>query len=113
MTELRLKSPPLSQAWLSGSGEMVQLIRNKDWSATPLGPMESWPQSLKTALGILLHSRYPMFVFWGPHLVKIYNDAYRPITGRQAPVGLGPSGSEVWPEIWNDIRPLVDRALAR
>ena len=112
MTELRLKSPPLSQAWLSGSGEMVQLIRNKDWSATPLGPMESWPQSLKTVLGILLHSRYPMFVFWGPHLVKIYNDAYRPITGHKHPWALGRSAQEVWPEIWNDIRPLVDRALA-
>jgi PAS domain S-box-containing protein len=99
------------EAWLAGGGEMGLLVREKDWSDTPLGSIESWPQSLKTTLGILLHSRYPMFIFWGPHLVKIYNDAYTPILGRKHPWALGRRVPEVWPEILNDIKPLIDRAL--
>jgi len=99
-------------SFLQGGGELGELIRNKDWSATPLGPIAAWPQSLKTTLGILLNSRYPMFVFWGPRLVKIYNDGYRPITGHKHPWALGRPAQEVWPEIWSDIKPLVDRALA-
>ena len=101
---------PLS--FLRGAGELAELIRKKDWSTTPLGRAAAWPQSLKTTLGIMLNSRYPMFVFWGPHLVKIYNDAYRPITGHKHPWALGRPAHEVWPEIWADIKPLVDRALA-
>jgi signal transduction histidine kinase len=110
-THFDVGSLPL-ETWLTGGGELGQLIRDKDWSSTPLGPIHSWPQSLKTTLGILLHSRYPMFVFWGPRLIKIYNDAYRPITGHKHPWALGRPGPEVWPEIWSDIKPLVDRALA-
>ena len=99
-------------AFLQGGGELGALIRAKDWSRTPLGPPETWPQSLKTTLGILLNSRYPMFVFWGPELIKIYNDGYRPITGHKHPWALGRPAREVWPEIWSDIEPLVARALA-
>ena len=102
------REPP----FLQGGGELGALIRAKDWSGTPLGPPESWPQSLKTTLGILLNSRYPMFVFWGPELIKIYNDGYRPITGHKHPWALGRPAREVWPEIWSDIEPLVARALA-
>ena len=98
-------------SFLKGGGELGALIREKDWAATPLGPIDHWPQSLKTSLGILLNSRYPMFVFWGPELVKIYNDGYRPITGHKHPWALGRPAMEVWPEIWADIKPLVDRAL--
>ena len=105
-------SPDQAVSFLQGGGELGALIRAKDWSATQLGPIETWPQSLKTTLGILLNSRYPMFVFWGPHLIKIYNDAYRPITGHKHPWALGRPAPEVWPEIWSDIKPLVDRALA-
>ena len=83
----------MDTAFLQGGGELGALIRAKDWSATPLGPPGTWPQSLKTTLGILLNSRYPMFVFWGPELIKLYNDAYRPITGAQAPVGARPAGT--------------------
>ena len=103
---------PLVEAWLSGDSELIQLIRDKDWSATSLGPLTSWPQSLKSVLGTLLHSRFPMFVFWGPELIKIYNDAYRPIIGHKHPAALGRPAPEVWPEIWSDIKPLVDRAMA-
>jgi signal transduction histidine kinase len=98
--------------FLQGGGEMGALIRSKDWSATLLGASESWPQSLKTTLGILLNSRYPMFVFWGPQLIKIYNDGYTPILGRKHPWALGQPAREVWPEIWPAIEPLVDRALS-
>ena len=102
-----------SLSFLRGGGELGQLIRTKNWAETPLGPPERWPQSLKTALGIILNSRYPMFLFWGPQLIKIYNDGYRPITGHKHPWALGRPGPEVWPEIWDDIKPLVDRAMAR
>jgi PAS domain S-box-containing protein len=98
--------------FLQGGGELGALIRSKDWSATLLGPSEFWPQSLKTTLGILLNSRYPMFVFWGPQLIKIYNDGYKPILGRKHPWALGQPAREVWPEIWPAIEPLVDRALS-
>ena len=101
-----------SLQFLQGGGEMGALIRSKDWSATRLGPSESWPQSLKTTLGILLNSRYPMFVFWGPQLIKIYNDGYTPILGRKHPWALGQPARDVWPEIWQAIEPLVDRALS-
>jgi signal transduction histidine kinase len=98
--------------FLQGGGEMGALIRAFDWESTTLGPIPHWPQSLRTALGILLNSRHPMFVFWGPELIKIYNDAYRPITGDKHPWALGRPGPAVWPEIWVDIQPLVERALA-
>ena len=64
-------------------------MRAKDWNSTELGPPESWPQSLRTAVSLLLNSRYPMFLFWGPQLIKIYNDGYRPITGDKHPWALG------------------------
>src|SRR5512145_1167426 len=98
--------------FLQGGGELGALIRAADWSLTALGPIDTWPQSLKTTLGILLNSRYPMFVFWGPELIKIYNHGYAPILGNKHPWGLGRPAREVWPEIWGDIKPLVDRALA-
>src|SRR5687767_2589566 len=98
--------------WLAGGGEMGALMRGKDWAATPLGPAQSWPQSLRTAVSILLNSRYPMFLFWGPQLIKIYNDGYRPITGDKHPWALGRSATEVWPEIWDDIGPMVERVVS-
>ncbi|HET9703228.1 MAG TPA: ATP-binding protein [Vicinamibacterales bacterium] len=98
--------------FLQGGGELGALIRAADWSLTALGPIDTWPQSLKTTLGILLNSRYPMFVFWGPELIKIYNDGYAPILGNKHPWALGRPAREVWPEIWSDIEPLVDRALS-
>jgi signal transduction histidine kinase len=98
--------------FLQGGGEMGALIRAFDWESTTLGPTREWPQTLRTALAILLNSKYPMFVFWGPDLIKIYNDAYRPVTGDKHPWALGRPGPEVWPEIWGDIQPLIERALA-
>ncbi len=68
---------------------MARLVGEMDWSRTPLGAMEGWPQSLRIAVGICLSSRFPMFVWWGPDLVNIYNDAYVPILGKRHPEALG------------------------
>jgi PAS domain S-box-containing protein len=97
--------------WLVADGEMGRLIRSKDWSKTAVGPPESWPESLKTALGIMLHSRYQMFVWWGKELVYFYNDAYIPVLGKRHPWALGQSPQKVWPEIWDTIGPQAEIVL--
>jgi len=92
--------------------EMEDRIRELDWSKTPLGPIQNWPQSLRTVVNILLSSRYAMWMAWGPELIFFYNDAYRPTLGIKHPRALGMQASEVWSEIWPDIGPLVDTVLA-
>jgi PAS domain S-box-containing protein len=101
-------------SFLNGGGEMGMLIRSKDWSATSLGAPEQWPQSLRTSLSILLNSKFPMFLFWGPELTCFYNDAYRPSLGNDGkhPWILGMPGEQAWPEIWSIIKPLIDQVLA-
>lgn len=98
--------------FLTGGGEMGALMRSHDWSTSPLGSPETWPQSLRAVVALMINSRYPMFVAWGPELAFLYNDGYRPIFGKKHPHALGLPFREVWSEIWNDVRPLVDRALA-
>ena len=83
------------------TGEMTARVRAFDWAATPLGPMESWPQALRIAVGVCLSSRFPMFVWWGPQLVNIYNDAYVPILGAKHPEALGRPAQGTWSEIWD------------
>ncbi|WP_319432467.1 SpoIIE family protein phosphatase [Mycobacterium sp. RTGN5] len=84
-----------------------------DWAATPLGPSADWPQSLRTAVSILLSSRFPMWMAWGPELTFFCNNAYRRDTlGRKYPWALGRPATEVWAEIWDDIGPRIDRVLA-
>ncbi|WP_163803022.1 SpoIIE family protein phosphatase [Mycolicibacterium anyangense] len=83
-----------------------------DWSATPLGPPREWPQSLRTAVSILLSSRFPMWMAWGPELTFFCNAAYRRDTlGHKYPWALGRPAREVWAEIWDDIGPRIDRVL--
>ncbi|WP_460206092.1 ATP-binding protein [Scytonema sp. NUACC21] len=107
------QSSNMQERLFAGDGEMCALMRSHDWSQTPLGSVEKWPQSLRTTVSILLNSRYPMFTFWGPHLVKLYNDAYRPILGlTKHPQALGRPAPEVWPDIWDAIGPMVDRVIA-
>lgn len=86
---------------------MGERTRHHDWSQTPLGTPDQWPQSLRTSVSILLNSRFPMFVWWGKHLTTIYNDAYKIIAGDKHPALLGRSGREAWSEIWEDLAPLV------
>ncbi|MEU9556439.1 SpoIIE family protein phosphatase [Streptomyces fumanus] len=83
-----------------------------DWAATPLGPPESWPQSLRTAVSILLSSRFSMWMAWGPDLTFFCNAAYRRDTlGQKYPWALARPASEVWAEIWGDIGPRIDMVL--
>ncbi|MGO4524917.1 PAS domain S-box protein [Microvirga sp. 2MCAF35] len=98
--------------FLSGGGEMGALMRRHDWSTSPLGPPEGWPQSLRTVVSLMLTSKFPMFVAWGPRLAFLYNDGYRPIFGAKHPHALGLPFVDVWSEIWHDIEPLVTKALA-
>lgn len=93
--------------FLSGGGEMGALIRSKDWSKTPLGSPDTWPQSLRTTVSTCLNSRFPILIWWGPELVMIYNDAYRPILGTKHPASMGEKGKAVWPEVWGIIGPML------
>ena len=99
--------------FLSGGGEMGRLTREKDWSLTPVGDPSGWPQSLRTTLSIILNSKFPKFLFWGPDLVCFYNDAYRPSLGIDGkhPDILGGRGEDCWQEIIHIIKPLIDKVL--
>ena len=101
-----------SLAVLAEGGEMGERIRGYDWASTPLGPPAGWPQALKTAVGILLSSKFPMFLAWGAELRFLYNDAYVDVLGGKHPAALGHAFEDIWAEIWSDIHPLVQRALA-
>lgn len=100
--------------FLAGGGEMGELTRTKDWSKTPVGDPATWPQSLRTTLSIILNSKFPMFLFWGPESICFYNDAYRPSLGNDGkhPHILGSRGEDYWKEIWAFIKPLIDTVLA-
>ncbi len=104
---------PLAQRIFAGEGEMASLIRGTDWAKTPLGPIESWPQSLRTSVSICLGSRHPIVLWWGPERTMFYNDAYRPMLGESKhPQFLGRSGEECWAEVWPVIGPMMDHVLA-
>src|SRR5215203_1838363 len=95
----------------AGGGEMGERMSAFDWTQTPLGPVESWPQSLKTIIRIMLGSRYPMFVWWGRELTHFYNDAYIPVLGKRHPRALGQPAPEVWTDIWGTVGPQADIVL--
>jgi signal transduction histidine kinase len=80
---------------------MGERIRALDWSKTPLGPVDGWPQSLRSALSHLLPSKAQIAMFWGPDLVTLYNDAYRPVFGAKHPAALGVPIREAWAELWS------------
>ncbi len=103
---------PSPEDCLSGGGEMGTLMRTFDWSQTPLGPVASWSQSLRTAVSILLASRFPMQILWGSEYVQLYNDAYRPILGAKHPKALGQRGCECWQEVWDFVGPRLDHVRA-
>jgi PAS domain S-box-containing protein len=104
---------PTSGDFLAGGGEMGALTRAYDWSANPLGTPETWPQSLRTALRILLNTNHPMFIWWGPKLIQFYNDAYRQTMGPERhPSALGQGGRECWAEIWHVIGPQIEQVMS-
>ncbi len=95
-------------------GEMARLIIAHDWTQTSLGDPESWPQSLKTTLSILINSKFPTVLFWGEDLICFYNDAFRPSLGIEGkhPWSLGKKGEVMWAEIWPIIKPWLDQVLS-
>ena len=96
----------------STHSEMSRRIREHDWSGTPLGPLEGWPQSLKTAVSLMLGARHPMWIGWGPEATFLYNDAYVDVLSlAKHPWALGQPTREVWAEIWDVIEPLVTRVF--
>ncbi|MFG2055897.1 SpoIIE family protein phosphatase [Micromonospora sp. NPDC048930] len=108
-------TPPDGSRWqdvLATGGEMGVAITAHDWSATPLGPIGCWPQGLRTAVVICLHSRFPILLLWGDELVMLYNDAFRPILGSAERAALGRPAVAVWPEIWDVIGPMLAGVLA-
>jgi len=101
-------------SYLEGGGEMGQLTRSFNWAETVIGSPENWSQSLLTTVSIILNSRFPMFLWWGPELIQFYNDAYRPSLGNEGkhPTALGQRGEHCWPEIWPVIMPLIDQVMS-
>lgn len=97
--------------FLANGGEMGALMRAHDWSKSILGGPEYWPQSLRAITGMLLNSKFAMFVAWGPDLSLLYNDDYAQILGAKHPVALGSPLRNTWPEIWSDILPDIEQAL--
>jgi hypothetical protein len=90
---------PRTPELLRGGGQTGELIASFDWSRTPLGPIEGWPQSLRTATAILLHSPVPLVMLWGEHGIMIYNDAYSVFAAGRHPRLLGSKVREGWPEV--------------
>jgi hypothetical protein len=103
-----------SNEFLAGGGEMGALMRAHDWAATPLGPLATWPQSLRTSISTCLDCAFPILVWWGPQLVMLYNDEYRTILGSaKHPDAFGKPGRKVWPDIWDVIGPMLDQVMSR
>ncbi len=93
--------------FLVGGGTLGDLMRAHDWSRSPLGPPEGWPQSLKTTVGLMLKAEAQIVLFWGPEFCALYNDAYAPTIGAKHPAALGRPAVEHWTELWSDLRPLL------
>jgi len=98
-----------SQHLHSRQGEMLDLFRRTDWSATHFGPVEAWPANLRMLVDVCLSSRFPMLLCWGPDLSMLYNDGYRDLLGESKHPGAWARPiREVWPEIWDVIGPMLD-----
>lgn len=103
------EAPDSSESFLAGGGEMGQLIRSKDWATTPLGPIETWPQSLRTSVSLCLSSTFPILIAWGPETIQLYNDSYRPICGAKHPESMGQN----FRICWETALPVVGDAFTR
>src|ERR1041384_1251433 len=94
---------------LAGGGEMGRMMRETNWNRTAFGAVASWPQSLRTAISMMLESRFAMVVAWGPEFRFFYNDRYQPILGTKHPSALGAPGQQIFPEVWNVVGPEFER----
>ncbi|WP_234889768.1 HWE histidine kinase domain-containing protein [Agrobacterium vitis] len=121
---MALSFPEAKQAWpsshasistddfLAGGGRVGEMIRHFDWAETSLGPINTWPLSLKITMRMVLASRQPMCFWWGPDLLQFYNDAYEPILGLRKDKALGRPFTEIWADVWEGVLPYVRSALA-
>ncbi len=109
MANSRTKKPvDRTPSFLIGGGEMGALMRGRDWSKTPVGQIDTWPETLRVAVGMVLNATIPMFIWWGKdELTNFYNDAYKVILGNKHPAALGTSAKQAWSEIWKDLEPLT------
>ncbi len=103
---------PSLKSRIQGSGEMAELIRAKNWGSTPLGPIDTWSETLVAAVNILLFTPFPSAIYWGPSLTLLYNDAYRPILAGKHPSALGSLGADVWAEAWPTIGPPIEGSFS-
>ncbi len=108
-------TPPSTKGWFAticAGTEMGGLVAATDWSQTALGAPETWPMALRSAIGMCLSSRFPILVLWGPELIEVYNDGYRPVLGRDKhPRALGAPAKEIWAEIWDIIGPDFEQVM--
>lgn len=102
---------PKSYPFLDQSSIMGRKVAMLDWSKTSLGPIETWPTSLKTTIGLILRSGFAKCLCWGPDHIAIYNDAFVPVLGEKSE-SLGKPFAAIWPEAWDSIGPIVARAMA-
>ncbi|MDQ2183896.1 PAS domain S-box protein [Alcaligenaceae bacterium A4P071] len=103
--------PGVDVRFLDAGGEMGTRIRDYPWIDSPLGALAQWPQSLRTAVSLMLRSKQPVYIAWGPRLISLYNDAYMPFCAAKHPAGLGMPFAELWSEVWEELRPLVTATL--
>jgi signal transduction histidine kinase len=103
-----------ADAVFTGGGELGALCREFDWGSTPLGPVDAWSHSLRTTAATVINSRHPMFLWWGPELIQIYNDGYRPSlgVGGRHPRALGMGAREFWTDIWEIIGPQIEGVMS-
>lgn len=101
----------LSRSWPTGNSICGALVRDFDWSKTPLGPIHEWPQNLRIKVNSLVNSPIPQVLMWGADHVMIYNDGYVDIAGNYHPRALGNTVPAVWPEIWDFNRTILERGL--
>src|SRR5215469_13125911 len=107
-----LDEPKSKVMWPASSSQMAQRIRVHDWAATPLGPIETWPERLRSIVDTMLGCGFPTTVQWGPKLILLYNDAYISLVGGRHPSALGLPLLEAFPEIADTYSPFVDRILS-
>jgi PAS domain S-box-containing protein len=99
---------PTTPSLFKGEGEMARIMHSTDWSKTPLGPVELWSYALRMMVNFLVPNRFPQLLWWGPEFCCLYNDAYIPILGDKHPSAIGQPVAEVWNEIWEVLRPLIE-----
>ena len=105
------RRPPKTSVLIHGDSEMAELIRSHDWLATSVGPIESWPNSLRSAVNLMLGCGFPTSIWWRGDGVQLYNDGYKPLMGAKHPAGLGQLARECWKEAWDLVSPQVQEVM--